>query len=413
MTTRKRIYLAIAIITLIGLGNVLAQTQFKDQRSRAPRQHHDVALPTTAATQFGDPLADLTPTQLADFAAGLDEFQSVDTAESGLGPVFNNVSCVACHSDPAIGGGSVILETRFGRIANGHFDPLVELGGSLMQDFAIDPTAQEVVPAQANVVAKRKSTPLFGLGLIEAIPDSAILQNAQSPKPDGITGRPSIVQDVATGHTRIGRFGWKAQQATLLAFAGDAYLNEIGITSRLFPQENAPRGDPYMLELYDHVADPEDAVDPATGKADIDRFADFMRYLAPPPRASLTLSAIAGAAVFLQTGCENCHRALMQTSSSTIRALDRKLVPLFSDLLLHDMGSLGDGIAQGTAAPAEMKTAPLRGLRARTPLLHDGRAPTIDAAIRLHDGEAARVRDRYTRLNSAQQQQLLDFLKSI
>jgi len=124
-----------------------------------------------------------------------------------------------------------------------------------------------------------------------------------------------------------------------------------------------------MLELYDHVADPEDAVDPATGKADIDRFADFMRYLAPPPRASLTLSAIAGAAVFLQTGCENCHRALMQTSSSTIRALDRKLVPLFSDLLLHDMGSLGDGIAQGTVAPAEMKTAPLWGLRARTPLL--------------------------------------------
>src|SRR5207302_7961439 len=99
-----------------------------------------------------------------------------------------------------------------------------------------------------------------------------------------------------------------------------AYLNEIGITSRLFPQENAPRGDPYMLELYDHVADPEDAVDPTTGKADIDRFADFMRYLAPPPRASLTQSAIAGAAVFLQTGCENCHRALMQTSSSTIRA---------------------------------------------------------------------------------------------
>jgi CxxC motif-containing protein (DUF1111 family) len=115
-----------------------------------------------------------------------------------------------------------------------------------------------------------------------------------------------------------------------------------------------------------------------------------------------------------EAGFESASTAARaQTSSSTIRALDRKLVPLFSDLLLHDMGSLGDGIARGTAAPAEMKTAPLWGLRARTPLLHDGRAPTIDAAIRLHDGEAARVRDRYTRLNSAQQQQLLDFLKSI
>src|SRR5438105_7323685 len=149
-----------------------------------------------------------------------------------------------------------------------------------MQDSAIDPTAQEAVPAQANVVAKRKSTPLFGLGLIEAIPDSAILQNAQNPKPDGITGRPSIVQDVATGHTRIGRFGWKAQQATLLAFAGDAYLNEMGITNRLFPHENAPNGNAHLLEVYDGVSDPEDTTDPASGKADIDRLADFMRFLA-------------------------------------------------------------------------------------------------------------------------------------
>ena len=172
--------------------------------------------------------------------------------------------------------------------------------------------------------------PLFGAGLIEAIPDETLrgLEDPFDRNRDGVRGRAAIVTDPASGEPRVGRFGWKAQQATLLAFAGDAYLNEIGITSRLFPQENAPGGDPYMLELYDHVADPEDAVDPATGKADIDRFADFMRYLAPPPRASLTQSAIAGAAVFLQTGCENCHRALMQTSSSTIRALDRKLVPL-------------------------------------------------------------------------------------
>src|SRR5207302_3410854 len=138
-------------------------------------------------------------------------------------------------------------------------------------------------------------TPLFGAGLIEAIPDVAILLNALAPKPDGISGRVSIVHDVASGQIRIGRFGWKAQQATLLAFAGDAYLNEVGITSRLFPNENAPNGNANLLALFDIIADPEDEEDPETGKADIDAFADYMRLLAPPPQLPLTLSARAGA----------------------------------------------------------------------------------------------------------------------
>ena len=386
MIDPKRAFVDTALIAVFALGNVLADSRSGLRDARAPRHRHHIAPPP--ATEFGAPYYELTPSQLADFNAGLDEFTSEDTAESGLGPGFNNVSCVACHSVPAPGGGSAILETRFGSLVDGRFDPLAQLGGSLLQDFAIDPSAQEFIPSQANVIAKRQTTPLFGLGLIEAIPDSAIVEYATAPKPDGITGRPSIVQDVATGHTRIGRFGWKAQQATLLAFAGDAYLNEMGITSRLFPHENAPNGNAQLLDVYDRVSDPEDATDPATGKADIDRFADFMRFLAPPPVTRLTQSASAGADLFLRTGCESCHRAVMVTGPSTIRALDRKLVPLFSDLLLHDMGTLGDGIAQGTAAPAEMKTAPLWGLRARTPLLHDGRAPSVDAAIRLHDGEA-------------------------
>jgi CxxC motif-containing protein (DUF1111 family) len=366
-----------------------------------------------AAGQFGDPLSGLTPDQMAAFADGRDEFQDVDTPDSGLGPIFNNVSCVACHASPAIGGSSGILETRFGHLAGGVFDPMTALGGSLLQDFAIDPAVQEVLPAGANVVAKRKTTPLFGLGLIEAIPDFTIMGYALLPKPDGISGRPSIVQDVATGQTRIGRFGWKAQQATLLAFAGDAYLNEMGITNRLFPQENAPNGNTQLLAQYDAVDDPEDQVDPATGKADIDKFADFMRFLAAPPTLPLTASAKAGALVFTQVGCDNCHRPTMITAPNAIQALDRKLVPLFSDLLLHDMGSLGDGIGQGSAKPSEMKTAPLWGLRVRAPYLHDGSAATADAAIRLHDGEAARTRDRYVRLPPALQAQLLDFLNSL
>jgi CxxC motif-containing protein (DUF1111 family) len=420
MPRRSRVFAALGLIALGGLGNVIAQTEFltpsSNRHMRAPRSHPQpppVVVPKDRP-DFGDPLAGLTADELADFAEGLEDFQEVDDAASGLGPVFNNVSCVACHSTPVAGGASDIVETRFGHLdRNGKFDPLAALGGSLMQDFAIDPAAQESVPAQANIVAKRLTTPLFGAGLIEAIPDATIMRNADAQRSSAISGRVSVVQDVATGETRVGRFGWKAQQATLLAFAGDAYLNEIGITSRLFPQENAPRGDVALLAQFDLVADPEDTVDPATGKADIDHFADYMRTLAPPPTVPPTQSSRNGRDLFAQIGCDGCHIPAMTTGASPIRALDHKTVPLYSDLLLHDMGSLGDGIAQGTARPAEMRTPPLWGLRARGPFLHDGRATTVDAAIRMHDGEADHARDRYARLNGGQQRQLLDFLNSI
>jgi len=184
----------------------------------------------------------------------------------------------------------------------------------------------------------------------------------------------------------------------------------MGITNRVFPQENAPNGNTALLAQYDLIADPEDATDPTTGKADIDHFTDFMRMLAPPPVMALTSPAKSGADVFVQVGCHACHQPTMVTGASTIAALDHKVVPLFSDLLLHDMGSLADGIAQGTATSREMKTAPLWGLRARTAFLHDGRAATVDSAIRQHDGEAARARERYVRLSPASQTQLLQFL---
>jgi len=416
MITRKLALATMGFAAVAILGNVTAQTDLASGgniRAARLRTHVAATVPTGSGANFGDPLPNLTAAQFADFAEGLEDFQEEDTAASGLGPVFNNVSCVACHSVPAIGGGSAILETRFGRLADGHFDPLTAQGGSLLQLSAIDPLAQEVVPPNANVVAKRITTPLFGAGLIEAIPDFAIIQNAHERKPDNISGRISIVTDVASGNTRVGRFGWKAQQATLLAFAGDAYLNEIGITSRLFPKENPPNGNLQLLAKYDTVADPEDAEDPATGKADIDHFADFMRLLAPPPKLALSFAARAGQDVFSQIGCAGCHEPTFVTGPNAVKALDRKVVPLYSDLLLHDMGSLGDGIAQGAARPSEMRTPPLWGLRGRGPFLHDGRAATIATAIRMHDGEAARVRDRFNRLGPTQQQQLLAFLNAI
>jgi len=279
--------------------------------------------------------------------------------------------------------------------------------------FAIDAAFQEVIPPEANVVAERQTTPLFGLGLIEAIPDETILRNVGREKPDGVMGRAAIVQDIASGQQRVGRFGWKAQQATLLAFSGDAYLNEVGITSRFFPHENAPNGNTNLLALADTVADPEDNIDPATGKADIDTFADFMRFLAPPPALPLNFSASCGQTAFNQLGCALCHTPQMQTGTNSIAALDRKTVHLYSDLLLHNMGALADGIGQGAATPSEMKTAPLWGLRASAPYLHDGRAATPEEAIAGHDGEARTARDRFSRLGSTQRKQLLDFLNSL
>jgi Di-haem oxidoreductase, putative peroxidase len=231
MSRKTRIQKIAAVAAVLGFGTVVAQSPLFNRAARLSPDPLPVLLPS--AVVFGAPLAGLSASDLENFVDGLEDFSSVDTAASGLGPIFNNVSCVACQSVPAPGGGSAILETRFGRLQNGHFDALAESGGSLLQQSAISPECQETVPPEANVIAQRMTTPLFGLGLIEAIPDQAILRNAQGRQPDNVTGRASLVQDVATGAQRVDRFGWKAQQATLLAFAGDAYLNEIGITNRV------------------------------------------------------------------------------------------------------------------------------------------------------------------------------------
>ena len=406
-------YLALTVACSFGI-QAMAQMPPKHPAHRPPHPPHPAPPPPNAMKpQLGDPLPGLTKAQLAAFLDGKDDFESPETEASGLGPIFNRDSCVTCHSAPVTGGAGPINVTRFGRTTNGVFDPLASLGGSLQQEMEINPVLHEVVPPQANVVAHRNSTPLFGLGLIEAIPDDEILRNVRRTPFDGVLGKVSKAADAATGKTLIGRFGWKAQQATLLSFAGDAYLNEMGITSRLFPVENAPNGNTQLLAQYDTVVDPEDVVDPATGRGDIDRVADFMRFLGAPPRPPLSNSAAMGRSVFQNTGCAVCHVPLMMTGPNKIQALDHQEVWLFSDLLLHDMGTLGDGIAQGTADVRDMKTAPLWGLRASAPYLHDGRAQTIDDAIKAHDGEAKASKDRYMKLSKQQVQQLIDFLMSI
>ena len=365
-----------------------------------------------APGQTGGPLAGLTSAELAAFRAGLDTFRQAETVDSGLGPIFNDVSCIACHRAPVIGGMSLRTVTRFGLTTDGHFDPLTARGGSLLQQRAIDPAFREVVPREANTVARRLTTPVFGAGLIEAIPDATLLAAAAAPKPDGVGGRVSLVNDVTTGVQRVGRFGWKAQVATLLAFTADAYVNEMGITNRFFPEENAPNGNTALLERADQIQDPEDTPD-ASGKSDVDRAAAFMRLLAAPTRGPVTADANAGERVFTALNCTTCHTPALTTGPSTIAALSRKTVPLYSDLLLHDMGALGDGIAQGTAGPRDLRTAPLWGLGARPAYLHDGRTDSLDAAITAHDGEATAARARYTQLDATRRRQLLAFLRSL
>jgi len=336
-------------------------------------------------------------------------FLEVETVEGGLGPIFNEASCIACHRGPAPGGASPRSVTRFGRVTNGVFDPLAEKGGPLLQDHSINPAIRETVPVGANLVIRRQTQPLFGLGLVEAIADETILALAARTSVDGVKGRAAIVTDPASATQRVGRFGWKSQHATLAGFSADAYTNEMGVTNRLFPNENAPNGNTALLKQADRVLDPEDTA----ARADFELAADFMRLLAAPPQIPLTANATAGKALFEKAGCAVCHVPSLTTAVNGINALSEKAVPLYSDLLLHDMGRLSDGMPQGAATGREMRTAPLWGLRASAPYLHDGRADTVEAAIRAHEGEAVISRDRFLKLSPTERAALLEFLGSI
>ena len=219
--------------------------------------------------------------------------------------------------------------------------------------------------------------------------------------------------DLASGRVRIGRFGWKSQHATLLAFSADAYRNEMGITNDLFPDEVALGIDPEQLKL---CAPPrkgvEDVRDRRTQLRGIDQFENFMRLLAPPERGTINSSVLGGETIFASVGCQRCHTALLTTAPSKNPVFDRKPVRLYSDLLLHDVGT-GDGIEQDAAASDEIRTPALWGLRFRRPLLHDGSSPTIDDAITKHGGEATSIVTRYRDLSPADQALLLAFLKSL
>jgi CxxC motif-containing protein (DUF1111 family) len=364
----------------------------------------------------GDPLAAITPTEFTEFRLGLEDFTEVETAEDGLGPAFNATSCAACHNVPAIGGTSVVVETRAAyRDESGELRGFGAAGDTLMHLFSTPQhRCQPVVPPEATVIAHRAPIPLFGAGLVEAIPDETLLalEDPFDRNRDGISGRAAAIMDVGTGERRIGRFGWKAQQATLLAFGADAYRNEMGITNDLFPQEFALGIGEAEMRRCDPRPDPEDVRNPLTRRRGIDNFEAFMRFLAPIARGPIDETVRDGERIFAGIGCAACHVPALATGPSANPLFHRKNVPLFSDLLLHDIGT-GDGIRQAAAQPEEIRTPALWGLRFRRPLMHDGTAATIDAAIDRHQGEAELARRGVDRLSPDDRARLLAFLRSL
>lgn len=428
----------------------------------------------------GKPLPGLTAAQLQFFADGMARFMQVDSVSGtmpgepgvGLGPAFNSNSCGSCHAQPAPGGTSPstsqypnigpnpqvaagsdaggsndlpyfitadgpVREARFpfivtnGRVTQtpdgGVHDIFTITGRSDARNCSMAQPNYELMQ-QLNNVIFRIPTPVFGAGLIENIPDATILanmaDNSSLKQSLGISGQPNYSGNDGS----ITRFGWKAQNKSLEIFAGEAYNVEIGVTNELFPNER--EGAPASCMFN---ATPEDATNFTQSGAQIPSdtvaFSDFMRFLAPPapstqgiPGSPSALAIQQGRALFSQVHCDMCHTPTLQTSASSFApALNNQSAALYSDLLVHHMGSqLADGISQGAAGPDEFRTAPLWGVGQRIFFMHDGRSTPSNGgllnAIQAHSGsgsEANKVISLFNSLSQSQQQDILDFLRSL
>ncbi len=354
----------------------------------------------------GEPLLGLTPDQLDRFFIGKERFQHVLTVEEGRGPIWNQDSCGSCHNNPAPGGTGTVTVTRGGLLVGGVFDPLADFGGSLFQQESDEEECAEEVPPEANVVAHRVTNSALCFGLIEAIPD-AVLQDLQSNPPNplvkGVVHWVGAFEDPPGSPLRVGRFGWKAQVATVLTFSADASNNEMGLTNRFLPDDQDPNGIfPPSLKDCDAVPDDpyEDSFDLGNGidKEFIDVVTDFQRFLAPPPQTPK--SGMTGEALFMAIGCGDCHYPSFTTADDPEleEALRNKEVKPYGDFLLHHIGGLADNIQQGDAGIGQMKTAPLAGIRTRDPIIHDGRvagfffADRIEIAVAYHCYEDSQAR---------------------
>jgi CxxC motif-containing protein (DUF1111 family) len=413
----------------------------------------------------GGPIEGLTQAESEQFASGQASFMELDSVSGGLpgepgiglGPRYNANKCATCHSQPALGGTSPasnpqialatfdgaqnvvpwfivpngpIREARFRRNPDGTPDggvhDLFTIAGRVdasgctsaviaQPDFGPPGDGLTGQGGSPNVIF-RIPTPLFGAGLIEEIPDAAILANlsdyAAAKQALGITGRPNRSGNDGT----ITRFGWKAQNKSVLVFAAEAYNVEQGVTNEGFQTER----DDTKACLFNTL--PEDHTDttaatPIDALSDVERFRMFARFLAPPVPAPDTPSIVNGRARFVAVGCALCHTPSLVTGNAESAALRGVTANLYSDLLLHRMGlGLADGIIQGGAGPGEFRTAPLWGLGQRLYFMHDGRTSDLVQAIRSHasfGSEANGVISNFQALGESDQQDVLNFLRSL
>ncbi len=387
------------------------------------------------------------------------KFDEVEGISDGLGPLYNAQSCRECHQNPASGGNSQVSELRVGHEGPDHrFEnasiPIADgtvtiTGRTLVNDRAICPNAafpateiQERVPDTENIRTTRLTLSVLGDGFVESVADQTLVELAQKEckaSHHKICGQVIYVPVLeAPGQTGVGRFGWKDQHASLLSFSGDAYLNEMGITTRLFPDE--------VTKLCNTAPEPNDKAD-ADGLDDLDHFARFIRATKAPARdaqMAATPEAQRGSQLFSKIGCATCHVPALTTAPAGSKvdggaftvpeSLGGKTFYPYSDYLLHNVGT-GDGIVvpmqehygpkmyqtkwrnfsveEYHGARFKMRTAPLWGVRLRSRLMHDGEAVTLRDAILRHAGEAEEVTRRFGKLKPKDQEALLQFLRSL
>ena len=399
----------------------------------------------------GDPIAGLSPGELAFFEAGKTEFEETDGTDEGLGPTMNLDACSGCHAQPASGGSSPfanpqvafanangatnrippfiqkdgpVREARFVRNPDGTRDGGVHAlftiaGRADAPGCALGQPEFDAQLALGNVIF-RIPTPVYGAGLIEQIPDKVIRANQASNAilkgALGISGRTNHNGNDGT----VARFGWKAQNKSLLLFSAEAYNVEMGISNELFQTERNETASCQFTGVPNNTTS-VDATPPLLALSAIEKFAFYQRFLAAPTPSPDTpggaTSIATGKSLFVHVGCALCHTPALHTGRASVAALQHQQVHLFSDLLLHDMGAgLADGISQGQAGPREFRTAPLWGLGKRIYFLHDGRTSDLAVAIQAHrsvGSEANAVVRDYNVLLERQKQDLFNFLRSL
>jgi CxxC motif-containing protein (DUF1111 family) len=393
-------------------------------------------------------------TDTATFSLDRGKFEETEGIGDGLGPIFNAQSCRECHQNPVTGSTSQVKELRAGHQDNsGNFvgatatlaDGTVTIANrSLINQRAICPAVdtitvngqsqtysfpqtqgQERISTAETIRVFRISLNTLGDGFIESVADQTLLNIASNQCSStgglicGETVRVPVLE--ASGALAVGRFGWKNQHASLLSFSSDAYLNEMGISNRL-PPNNVD-----VTRLCDVIPDPNDNTPDSEGLNDIDHFARFMRATKVPPRDSALAASsdgVAGASLFHRVGCDICHVSSITTAPTGTAvaaggfivpdSLGNKVIHPYSDFLLHNIGT-GDGIVQtgGQETAQKMRTPPLWGVRTRTELLHDGRSSTFYDTIQRHRNEAQPVTNNFNSLSTTQQNQLITFLRSL